>query len=158
MAAEENLTKLGITLPQPPPGVGAYIPWTRTGNLILTSGQLPWVEGEIRYAGKLGSDFSTEQGYAAARISGLNALAQLQDAAGSLNHIAKIVRVEGYVHTAPDFRGHPEVLNGASDLFNQVFGEAGKHTRVALGIDEMPLNAAVQLVVWAELSPDAISF
>ncbi len=146
--------ELGLTLPSPPPGVGAYIPWNRTGNLVITSGQLPWVNGEMAFAGKLGAEFNEEQGYEAARICGLNALAQLRDAAGTLDQVVKIVRLEGYVHTAPGFRGHPQVLNGASELFNQVFGDAGKHARLALGIDEMPLDAAVQLCVWAELKPD----
>ena len=158
MSPEETLTSLRLTLPAPPPGVGAYIPWNRTGNLIVTSGQLPWVDGKMAYAGKVGDALDEKQGYEAAKICGLNALAQLADAAGSLDNIAQIVRVEGYVHAATGFRGHPQVLNGASDLFNQVFGDPGKHARLALGITEMPLDAAVQLCVWAEVKPDSVSF
>jgi len=158
MSPEERLIKLGITLPSAPPGVGAYIPWNRTGHLLVTSGQLPWVNGEMAYEGKLGAEFDEVQGYEAAKICGLNALAQLRDAAGTLDHIARIVRLEGYVHTAPGFRGHPKVLDGASELFNHVFGEEGKHARLALGINEMPLGAAVQLCVWAELKPETVSY
>lgn len=102
----------------------------------------------MAFPGKLGAEWDETQGYEAAKLCGLNALAQLHDAAGSL---------EGYVHAAPGFRGHPEVLNGASDLMNEVFGDAGRHARVALGISEMPLDAAVQTCVWAELKPDAMS-
>ena len=158
MTPEEKLSQLALELPPAPAGVGAYLPWQRTGNLVVTSGQLPWVDGEMAYAGKLGAEVDLEQGYEAAKICALNALAQLNDAAGSLGGIAQIVRLEGYVHTSPGFRGHPQVLNGASDLFIALFGEAGKHARVALGVDEMPLDAAVQLCVWAELRPEAVTY
>lgn len=114
--------------------------------------------GEMAFPGKLGAEWDETQGYEAAKLCGLNALAQLHDAAGSLNAIASILRPEGYVHAAPGYRGRPEVLNGASDLMNEVFGDAGKHARVALGISEMPLDAAVQICVWAELKPDAMSY
>ena len=112
----------------------------------------------MAFPGKLGAEWDETQGYEAAKLCGLNALAQLHDAAGSLNAIASILRPEGYVHAAPGYRGRPEVLNGASDLMNEVFGDAGKHARVALGISEMPLDAAVQICVWAELKPDAMSY
>ena len=112
----------------------------------------------MAYEGKLGAEFDEAQGYEAAKICGLNALAQLRDAAGTLDHIARIVRLEGYVHTAPGFRGHPKVLDGASELFNHVFGDEGKHARLALGINEMPLGAAVQLCVWAELKSESVSY
>jgi enamine deaminase RidA (YjgF/YER057c/UK114 family) len=92
-----------------------------------------------------------EQGYESAKICALNALAQLKSELGNLNRVRRIVRLEGYVHCGPGFRQHPQVLNGASELFNAVFGERGKHTRTALGIHEMPLDAPVQLVVWAEV-------
>jgi enamine deaminase RidA (YjgF/YER057c/UK114 family) len=150
MTPEETLAELGITLPTPPAAVAAYVPWIRTGNLIMTSGQLPWKDGEIVYAGKLGAELSVEQGYEAARLCAINALAQLRTAVGQFSQIRQVVRLEGNVHSAPGFQGQPQVLNGASDLFNKVFGERGKHTRTALGISEMPLNAAVQLSVFAE--------
>ena len=152
MSIEEKLRELDIDLPPAPPAVAAYQPWVRTGNLIFTSGQLPWCDGEIAYAGKLGSEISEEDGYQAARQCALNGIAQLQAATGDLDKIQKIVRIEGYVHCADGFRGHPRVLNGASDLVAEIFGERGQHTRLALGINEMPLDAAVQLAMTAEIA------
>ncbi len=151
MTALENLQRLGIVVPEPPAGVGAYVTWVRTGNLILTSGQLPWKNGTILHPGRLGAEVSVEAGYQAARQAALNAIAQLQSAAGNLERIRRIVRLEGYVHCAPGFRDHPKVLDGASHLLLEIFEERGKHTRIALGISDMPLNVCVQLGVWAEV-------
>lgn len=151
MSAEAKLKELGIALPEPPAAVAAYAPWVIVGNQVITSGQLPWRDGKIAYAGKLGGELSEQQGYEAARLCAVNALAQLRAAAGSLDRIERIIRLEGNVHSAAGFRGHPQVLNGASDLFNAVFGERGRHTRTALGINEMPLDAAVQLSVYAQI-------
>ncbi len=152
MSIETKLEELGITLPEAPAAVAAYQPWIQTGNLIFTSGQLPFRDGEIAYAGKLGAEILEEDGYQAARQCALNAIAQLKAATGNLDKIQKIVRIEGYVHCSEGFRGHPQVLNGASDLVAEIFGEHGKHTRLALGINEMPLNAAVQLAMTAEVA------
>ncbi|HWB14506.1 MAG TPA: RidA family protein [Pirellulales bacterium] len=146
----DQLQKLGIVLPSAPKAVGAYVTVARTGNLVVTSGQLPWKGDKLLYTGKLGAELSVEQGYEAARQCALNALAQLQSALGSLDSVRSIIRVEGYVHCGPGFRQHPKVLDGASDLLNEVFGDKGRHTRTAVGIHEMPLDAPVQLVVWAE--------
>ena len=151
MGIETKLKELGITLPEAPAAVAAYQPWIKTGNLIFTSGQLPFRDGQIAYEGKLGSELSEEDGYQAARQCALNAIAQLKAASGNLDKIQKIVRIEGYVHCADGFRGHPQVLNGASDLVAEIFEEKGIHTRLALGINEMPLNAAVQLAMTAEV-------
>jgi enamine deaminase RidA (YjgF/YER057c/UK114 family) len=149
MTAEEKLNKLGFPLPPPPAAVAAYVPWVRTGNLILTSGQLPWRNGEIAFKGRLGAELTEEQGRDAARFCALNALAQLKQAAGDLERI-RILKIDGYVHSAPGFRAQPKVLNGASELINEVFGDRGKHARLALGISEMPLDAAVQISMTAE--------
>tara|TARA_Y100000588_G_scaffold374243_1_gene449106 strand:- start:468 stop:929 length:462 start_codon:yes stop_codon:yes gene_type:complete len=151
MGIKTKLKELGITLPEAPAAVAAYQPWIQTGNLIFTSGQLPFRDGQIAYEGKLGSELSEEDGYQAARQCALNAIAQLKAASGNLDKIQKIVRIEGYVHCADGFRGHPQVLNGASDLVAEIFEEKGIHTRLALGINEMPLNAAVQLAMTAEV-------
>jgi enamine deaminase RidA (YjgF/YER057c/UK114 family) len=151
MTAEQKLRELGIELPAPPAAVAAYRPWARTGNLVLTSGQLPWQNGRIAFAGRLGEAISMERGCQAARLCTLNAIAQIKDAVGDLERVTQIVRLEGFVHCAPGFRGHPEVLNGASDLIEAVFGQRNKHSRVALGIADMPLDAAVQLVLMAEV-------
>lgn len=151
MTAEQRLRDLNILLPPPPPAVAAYRPWARTGNLVITSGQLPWRDGKIAYAGRIGEAIGVEQGYQAARLCALNAIAQLKDAVGDLENIVQIVRLEGYVHCAPGFRDHPHVVNGASHLFSQVFGERDRHSRLALGIADMPLDAAIQLTVIAEV-------
>jgi enamine deaminase RidA (YjgF/YER057c/UK114 family) len=150
-ATEQKLETLGLKLPAAPAPVGAYAPFVRTGNLVVTSGQLPWQGDRLVLTGKLGPELTLEQGQAAARVAALNALAQLKAAAGDLDRVRQIVRLEGYVHCGPGFRHHPQVLNGASDLLNAVFGARGRHTRTALGIHEMPLDAPVQLVLWAEV-------
>lgn len=156
MRIVDRLKELGIVVPPAPGAVAAYLPWVRTGSLVFTSGQLPWRDGKIAYSGRLGAELTVEDGYQAARQCALNALAQLQAAAaGDLENIRRIVRIEGYVHCAPGFRGHPQVLNGASDLFNAVFGPRGEHARLAVGISEMPLDAAVQITVTAEVAPTA---
>ncbi|MFQ5733695.1 MAG: RidA family protein, partial [Planctomycetaceae bacterium] len=131
--------------------VGFYVPVLRTGNLVVTSGQLPFVGKELVFTGKLGGELHEEDGCNAARICALNALAQIKACIGDLDKVTRIVRVEGNVHSAPGFQGQPHVLNGASEFLVEVFGEKGKHTRTALGISEMPLNAAVQLSLWVEV-------
>jgi len=151
MTAEENLHRLEITLPEPPAAVGSYLTWVRTGNLVYTSGQLPWVSNVMQYPGRVGIEVTVLDGYKAARIAGLNAIAQLKQAAGGLENIVRIVRLDGSVHCGGGFRDHPQVLNGASDLFLEVFGESGRHTRTALGIPDMPLNACVQISIVAEV-------
>ncbi len=150
--AEERLKSLGIELPAAPPAVGAYVPVVKFGHLVVTSGQLPFVGGSLVFSGKVGGNLSVEEGSQAARIAAINALAQLRHAVGSLNQIKQIVRVEGYVNSAPGFHGHAQVMNGASNLLADVLGEAGRHTRIAVGANELPLDAAVEVVVWAEVS------
>ena len=118
----------------------------------FTSGQLPFRNGEISYAGKLGAELSNEDGYQAARQAALKAIADIKSAAGDLDKVKTIIRIEGYVHCAEGFRDHPQVLNGASDLIAEIFGDRGIHTRLALGINEMPLNAAVQLAMIVEVA------
>ncbi|MBI5758564.1 MAG: RidA family protein [Planctomycetales bacterium] len=140
-----------LELPPAPAAVGFYVPVLRTGNLVITSGQLPFVGKQIAFEGKLGDNLHEQDGYNAARLCVLNALAQVKACVGSLEVVRRVVRVEGYVHSAHGFRGQPQVLNGASELLVELFGDAGKHTRVAVGVSEMPLNAAVQLSLWVEV-------
>jgi enamine deaminase RidA (YjgF/YER057c/UK114 family) len=147
---DKQLQKLGIELPPAPKPRGAYVTAVRSGNLVLTSGQLPWKGDQLALKGKLGTDLTVEQGYEASRLSAINALAQFKMLLGSLDKIRQILRLEGYVHCGPGFRHHPQVLDGASDLLNAVFGERGRHVRSAVGIHEMPLDSPVQLIVWAE--------
>jgi enamine deaminase RidA (YjgF/YER057c/UK114 family) len=148
---EERLAELRIELPDPPPAVGAYVPWARTGNLVVTSFQLPWRDGELVYTGKLGAGLETDDGYQAARLCALNGIAQLAQAADGLAGVRQIVRVEGHVGCDPAFTEIPQVLNGASDLVNDVFADRGRHTRTALGHVVMPLDAAVMIGFWAEI-------
>lgn len=149
---EAKLQELGLPLPQAPAPVGAYLSVVRTGNLVVTSGQLPFVGKEIAFVGKLGAELHEQDGWNAARLCVVNALAQIKACVGRLEKICRIVRVEGYVHSAHGFRNQPQVLNGASELLVELFGPAGRHTRIALGVAEMPLNAAVQLCLWAEVA------
>ena len=151
MSPEERLAELGIELPEAPAAVGAYVPWARTGNLVVTSFQLPWRDGGLAYTGKLGAVRTTEDGYQAARLCALNGIAQLKDAAGELSRVARIVRVEGHVGCTTEFTEIPQVLNGASEFVNDVFGERGRHTRTALGHVVMPLDASVMIGFWAEV-------
>ena len=149
---EARLTELGWALPAAPAPVGYYVPVIRTGNLVITSGQLPFVGKEMAFTGKLGERLHEEEGANAARICALNALAQIKAAIGSLDNVRQILRVEGYVQSAPGFHTQPQVINGASKLLVDLFGEAGKHTRIAVGVSELPLNASVELTIWAEVA------
>jgi enamine deaminase RidA (YjgF/YER057c/UK114 family) len=150
MTPEERLARIGLTVPPAPAAVGAYVPWTSTGNLVTTSFQLPFRDGELAYVGRLGAELTLEEGYEAARICALNGIAKLADAAGELSRV-RILRVEGHVGCTEDFEQIPQVLNGGSDLINEVFDERGRHARTALGHMVMPLGAPVMLGFWAEL-------
>lgn len=150
--AENRLKNHGHDLPVAPAAVGNYVPAIRTGNLVLTSGQIPTVGKEVVFQGKVGHELTEEQGYNAARLCALNALAQIKALVGSLDRVVRIVRVEGYVQSAAGFSRQPAVINGASDLLVEAFGDFGKHTRMAVGVSELPLNAAVELAVWAEVA------
>lgn len=152
MSVEEKLKELGLELPEAPPPAANYRRCVRAGNLVFFSGQLPWVDGKIRYPGHVGSDLTEEEGYEAARICALNALAQIKAELGSFDRLKNLVRVEGHVSSAPGWTGHPKVLNGASDLFLKVLGERAGHARTALGHNELPLNAAVELAFIVEVA------
>ncbi len=148
---EQKLQKLGYPLPTAPPPVGFYVPVLQVGQLVITSGQLPFVGKELAFVGRLGDQLHQDEGFHAARICAVNALAQVKACLGELERVRRIVRVEGYVHSAPGFHNQPHVLNGASELLVDVFGEErGRHTRIALGVAAMPLNAPVQLALWVE--------
>ena len=148
---EQRLKQHGHEVPVAPEAIGFYVPVLRTGNLVITSGQLPLIGKELMFKGKLGTDLHEEEGANAARLCALNALAQIKSCIGSLDRVTRIVRVEGYVQSAEGFTKQPAVINGASELLVQAFGDAGKHTRIAVGANELPINAAVELVVWAEV-------
>ena len=151
MTPSQKLASLGLTLPQLPAPIGSYIPGIRTGKLIMTSGQLPFVNGKLTATGKVGRDLTLEQANAAARQAGFNALSIAAQAAGGIDKIARIVRLAVFVNSAPGFFDQPKVANGASDFMVEVFGEAGRHVRAAVGAAELPMNAAVEVELMAEL-------
>lgn len=154
---ETRLSQHGQLIPGAPEAVGFYVPVLQTGTMVITSGQLPMVGKELMFKGKVGKDVHEEEGYHAARMCALNALAQIKACVGNLDRVARIVRVEGYVQSAPGFTRQPHVINGASELLVQAFGDAGRHTRIAVGVSELPMNAAVELAVWAEVLPETAS-
>jgi len=149
--AAERLAELGLTLPRVAPPVAAYVPAVRTGNYVYTSGQLPLVDGKLQGTGKLGDAVTVEDGAALARICTLNALAAAADVAGNLDAIMRIVKVTCFVASSPAFTGQAQVANGASEFFLQVFGDAGRHARSAIGLAVLPLDAPVELELIAEL-------
>lgn len=143
---DEHLQALGIELPQPSTPGANYDPYVRTGDLVFITGQLSQWNGERRFIGKLGQEFTLEDGQAAARLCALNVVAHLRTALnGQLERLSRCVRIAGYVNSTPDFHGQSQVMNGASDLFLELFGEAGRHTRMAVGVSALPYNVAVEV-------------
>jgi enamine deaminase RidA (YjgF/YER057c/UK114 family) len=145
MSFDTKLKGLGIALPQAPKPVANYVPVVRVGDLLFLSGVLPSRDGQLIMTGKLGADLSVEQGVQAAKMAALNALAIVKGEVGSLDRVKRIVKMVGHIASAPGFTDQPQVLNGASDLFVQIFGEAGRHARVAVGAAELPRRAPVEI-------------
>ncbi len=151
MGIELKLNELGIKLPEVPKPVAAYIPAKQTGNLVFTAGQLPTVNGELISKGLLGQNVEIDEANKAARICTLNALAAIKGVIGDLDRIKQIVRVVGYVASVPTFTQQPAVVNGASELLLEIFGENGKHARSAVGMAVLPLNASVEIELTVEI-------
>lgn len=151
MSTSQRLTELGIELPGVVAPLAAYVPATRTGNLVYTAGQLPIQSGELVATGKVGAEVSPEQASALARLCGLNALAAVHALVG-IDSVVKVVKVVGFVASAPGFSGQPGVVNGASELFGDVFGQAGAHARSAVGVSELPRNAPVEVEIIVEVA------
>ena len=145
-----RLRELGLTLPTVATPAGAYIPARRSGSLVFTAGQLPFVDGKLPAAGKVGAEVTPEEAYGFARICALNALAAVDGLVG-LDAVAGVVKVVGFVASAPGFTGQPGVVNGASELLGEVFGEAGRHARSAVGVAELPMGAPVEVELVVEL-------
>ncbi|ADU51236.1 Endoribonuclease L-PSP [Thermaerobacter marianensis DSM 12885] len=145
MSFERRLEELGLELPPVAPPVAAYVPGVLQDGWLYVSGQLPLRDGQVLYRGKVGRDVTPEDAYAAARVCALNVLAVVRAVAGSLDRVRRVVKVVGFVNSAPGFTGQPQVVNGASELFGQVFGEQGRHARSAVGVAELPLDAAVEV-------------
>lgn len=150
MSATARLAELGITLPELPKPVAAYVPAVRTGNLIYTSGQIPTVDGELVATGIVGAEVSADDAKAAARACALNALATV-DALVGLDAVRRVVKVVGYVASAPGFTGQPGVMNGASEVLGDIFGEAGQHARSSIGVAALPNGAPVEVELIVEV-------
>jgi enamine deaminase RidA (YjgF/YER057c/UK114 family) len=153
VTAEARLTELGLELPPPPQPVASYVPVAISGTLAFVSGQVPMEDGKLIIMGKLGAELDLDAGVAAARRCGLQALAALRSALGSLGRVRRIVKVSVFVASAQGFTDQPKVANGASDLFVDIFGEAGRHARAAVGVPELPLGAPVEVELVAEIEP-----
>jgi enamine deaminase RidA (YjgF/YER057c/UK114 family) len=151
MSFEARIKELGLAIPEPSRPIGHFVPAVQTGNLIFVSGQIATVSGQVFMQGKLGLDVTIEQGQEAARLALLNVLAALRSSTGSLDTIKRIVKLNGWVASAEGFTSQPQVVNGASLLLEEIFGEAGKHARAAIGVAELPLGAPVELELIAEV-------
>ncbi|MEV4217034.1 RidA family protein [Nonomuraea sp. NPDC049725] len=152
MSPEQKIEELGLTLPEVVAPLAAYVPTVRTGQLVYTSGQVPMVEGKLPQTGKLGVDLGVDEGREQARICALNAVAALKAEVGELSRVKRIVKAVVFVASAPDFTQQPQVANGASELLAEIFGEAGKHARSAVGVAALPLDAPVEVELIAEVS------
>lgn len=150
MSAKARLEELGLALPELAAPLAAYVPAVRSGNLVYTSGQVPFASGKLAGAGKVGAEVTPEEGKALARLCALNALAAV-DALVGLDSVTQVVKVVGFVASAPGFNGQPGILNGASDLLAEVFGDDGTHARSAVGVAELPLNAPVEVELIVEV-------
>ncbi|CAL9515228.1 RidA family protein [Streptomyces albus] len=151
-AVEEKLAELGLTLPETATPAGAYVPALRTGPYVYTAGQLPLVSGTLPTTGKVGAEVTPEEAKDLARTAALNALAAVKSVAGDLDRVARVVKVTGFVASAPDFTGQPGVINGASELLGEVLGDKGVHARSAVGVAVLPLDAPVEVELQVELA------
>ena len=147
---EERLAELGLSVPEVAKPVAAYIPAVRSGNLVFTSGQLPMREGQLMATGKVGGEVTSEEAVACAQQCGLNALAAVRAELGDLSAVKRVVKVVCFVASTPDFTGQPAVANGVSELLGQVFGDAGRHARSAVGVPVLPLDAPVEVELIVE--------
>ena len=149
---EEKLNELGIEIPTPPNPAGSYIPVVTTGNLAFVSGQIPMKEGKVIFEGKVPETQSVDSARDAAKICIINGLAQLKANLGSLDKITKFVRISGFVNSSPNFAEQPKVINAASDLLVEIFGDMAKHSRIAVGVANLPLNSTVEIDMIVEVS------
>ena len=151
MYAEERIVELGLTLPAPPAAAGSYVPTVRTGNLLYCAGTICAMNGQMTHTGQVGKEQTVQTGYKSAEICALNTLANIKAAAGSLNNVARIVFVSGFVNAIDGFTDSPAVINGASDLFVKIFGDAGKHARAAVAVNGLPRGSTTEVQVVVEL-------
>ncbi len=148
---EEKLKTLGVTLPNPPTPAGSYVPAIKTGNLLFISGQIPMEDGKVIFTGKVTNE-NIETAKKSAKMCAINLLAQMKRELGSLDKVTKIVRISGFINSDPEFYQHPKIINEASDLFFEIFGDKGKHSRIAVGVACLPLNAMTEIDAIVEFS------
>jgi enamine deaminase RidA (YjgF/YER057c/UK114 family) len=148
---EEKISSLKITLPTPPTPAGSYIPAVKTGNLLFISGQIPMEEGKVKFTGKV-TDDNLETAQKSAKMCAINLLAQMKRELGNLDKVTRIVRLSGFVNSDPEFYQHPKVINAASDLIFEIFGDKGKHSRIAVGVACLPLNSMTEIDAIVEFS------
>ena len=151
MNPEAKLIELGLTLPNPPAAAGSYVPTVRTGNLLYCAGTICAVNGQMTHTGQVGKEHTVQTGYKSAEVCALNTLANIKAAVGSLDKVARVVLVNGYVNAVDGFSESPAVINGASDLFVKVLGEAGKHARAAVAVNGLPRGSTTEVQVIVEL-------
>jgi enamine deaminase RidA (YjgF/YER057c/UK114 family) len=149
---DARLAELGITLPAVATPVAAYVPAMTSGNLLFTAGQLPFVDGTLLATGKVGAEVSASKAAELARVCALNALAAAHSVLGSLDKVTRVIKVNGFVASAPDFIGQPQVLNGASEVLAEIFGDIGQHARAAVGVAVLPLDAPVEVELILEIA------
>lgn len=154
MSFEAKIKELGLEIPDAPKPVAAYVPGVLIDGYVYTSGQIPFVNGELKYTGKVGADLSQEEAYEAAKVCAINCLGVVKSLIGSLDKVEKVVKVTGFVNSAPGFNAQPQVVNGASELLGQIFGEAGQHARSAVGVSELPADAAVEVEMIVKVKND----
>jgi len=145
LSYEERAKSLGIKIPEPATPVGAYVLAVQGGTLVFTAGQGPMKGGAPAFKGKVGQDLSVEEAYEAAKLAALNCLAAAKSVLGTIDRVERVVKVNGYVNSAPGFTDQPKVMNGASDLLVQIFGEKGRHARTSVGVNELPMNITVEV-------------
>lgn len=148
---EEKIKSIGIRLPMPPNPAGSYVPVTRSGNLLYVSGQIPMEEGTVTFTGKV-SDKNIEIAQRSARVCAINILAQIKKEIGDLEKVSRVIRLSGFVNSVPEFTQQPKVINAASDLFFEIFGDNGKHSRIAVGVASLPLNSMTEIDAIIEIS------
>lgn len=151
MNPEAKLAELGLTLPKPPAAAGSYVPTVRTGNLLYCAGTICAIDGQMTHTGQVGKEHTVEAAYKSAEVCALNTLANIKAAVGSLDQVARVVFVSGFVNAVDNFKDSPAVINGASDLFVKVFGEAGKHARAAVAVNGLPRGSTTEVQVVVEL-------
>ena len=148
---EEKLNSLGIILPNPPTPAGSYVPIIKSGNLLYISGQIPMENGKIIFTGKV-SDDNLEIAQKSAKMCAVNILSQIRREVGNLDRVSKVIKLSGFVNSVPEFTQHPKVINAASDLIFEIFGEIGRHSRIAVGVNSLPLNSMTEIDAIIEIS------